>query len=131
MTIRICSAALILVLWLSPQGAHSADSVLGALVRKFRESPTPEGRSDISNYIASHPGDAALANLALGVAAFEQKNFTEAIALLKPLPAKLPQIADYPAYYLAAAQVEANDFADVAAELAPAHRNSPLSGDRK
>ena len=37
-------------------------------------------------------------------------------------------IADYAAYYLAAARVEANDFTGIAADLAPAYRNSPLGG---
>ncbi len=127
MTIRNFSAALIPALFFS-FSLPGASGTLAVLTRAYRESPTPARRAAIATHIAAHPEDAPLANLALGIAAYEQKNWAAAIAALKPLPAKLPKIADYAAYYLAAAQVENNEFAGVGAELAPAYRNSPLAG---
>jgi soluble lytic murein transglycosylase len=127
MTIRNFSAALIPALFFSFSLA-GASGTLAVLTRAYRESPTPARRAAIATHVAAHPEDAPLANLALGIAAYEQKNWAAAIAVLKPLPAKLPKIADYAAYYLAAAQVENNEFSGVRAELAPAYRNSPLAG---
>jgi hypothetical protein len=132
MTIRTCSAALILALWYSnwftTMGAAPVTGALAILTRAYRESPSPARRGAIASYIAGHPNDAALAHLALGIAAYEQKNYAAAIAELKPQQGKLAQIADYAAYYLAAARVESNDFEVTAADLAAARRNSPLNG---
>ena len=97
------------------------------LTRAYRESPTPSRRAAIAAHVVTHPEDAPLANLALGITAYEQKSWAAAITALKPLSAKLPKIADYAAYYLAAAQVENNEFAGVGAELVPAYGNSPLA----
>ena len=132
MTIRTCSAALILALWYSSWftsiGAAPATGTLAILVRAYRESPSPARRGAVVAYIAGHPKDAALGKLALGIAEYEEKNYAAAIAQLKPLEGKLAQIADYAAYYLAAARVESNDFGVTAADLAAARRNSPLNG---
>ena len=132
MTMRTCSAALILALWYSGgyTGATAAPApgALGILMRAYRETPSPARRTAIATYVAGHPQDAALANLALGIAEYEQQNFTAAIASLKPVQGKLTPIADYTAYYLAAARVESNDFAVTPADLAAARRNSPLAG---
>jgi soluble lytic murein transglycosylase len=108
---------------------HAAPpSALAVLVRSYRESPTPTRLGAIRTYIAGHPADASLANLALGIFAYEQTNYSAAISLLVPIPAQLPKIADYAGYYLAASRVESSDFATVPTDLAPAHRKSPLSG---
>ncbi|MCU1237762.1 MAG: Lytic transglycosylase, catalytic [Candidatus Solibacter sp.] len=128
MTIRTCSATLILALSCSLPGAPAASSMLAVMVRAYRESPTPARRTAVTAYLASHPEDAALGNLAFGIAAYEQQNWSDAIAALKPLPGKLPKIADYAAYYLAAARVEVEDYSGIAASLEPTHRNSPLGG---
>jgi len=132
MTIRTYSAALILALWCSAWGntlgAAPATGGLAILVRAYRESPTPARRSAIATYLAGHPKDAALANLALGVVAYEQKDYAAAIAGLKPLQGQLAPIADYVAYYLAAARVESNDLEGSAALLSAARGNSPLTG---
>jgi soluble lytic murein transglycosylase len=128
MTIRTCSAALILALWHSSLVAAPPTGSLAILVRAYREAPSPARRSTIASYIAGHPKDAALANLALVIAAYEQKNWAAAIAELKPLQDKLAPIDDYAAYYLALARVESNDFEGTAALLAAARRNSPLNG---
>src|SRR5450759_4380266 len=128
MTIRICSAALIPALWYSSLCAAPVTGSLAILVRAYRESPSLARRGAIASYIAGHPKDAALANLALGIAAYEQKNYPAAIAGLNPLQGKLAPIDDYAAYYLALARVESNDFEVAAALLAAARRNSPLNG---
>jgi soluble lytic murein transglycosylase len=128
MTIRTCSAALILALWYNSLCAAPATGTLGTLLRAYRESPGAARKSAIATYVAGHPKEAALANLGLGIAAYEQKNYAAAIAALKPLQARLAPLADYLAYYLALARVESGDTAVTAADLAAAHRNSPLSG---
>ena len=128
MTIRTCSAALILALSCSSLGAAPAAGSLATLARAYRESPSPARRSALTTYLAGHPKDAALVNLALGITAYEQKNYAAAIAALKPLQGKLAPIADYSAYYLAAARVESNDLDVTSADLAATHRNSPLNG---
>ena len=129
MTIRTYSAALILALccsgWVDTLGAAPATGGLAILVRAYRESPTPARQSAIATYLAGHPKEAALGNFALGVAAYEQKNYAAAIAGLKPLQAQLAPIGDYVAYYLAAARVEANDLEGTAVLLSAARRNSP------
>ena len=102
-------------------------------MRAYREMPTPARRAAVERYATAHAKDVngSLARLALGVADYEQKNFPGAIANLKPVAAKLPEIADYPDYYLGAAQVESNDMADALQSLAPVERSeipSPFAG---
>src|SRR5260370_30734182 len=128
MTIRTCSAALILALSYSSLGAAPAAGSLATLARAYRQSPSPVRRNALTSYLAGHPKDAALVDLAMGITAYEQKNYAAAIAALKPLQGKLAPIADYSAYYLAAARVESNDLAVTSADLAAAHRSSPLNG---
>lgn len=109
----------------------AATGDLKSLARAYRANPTPAGRTAIEAYAASHPDEEALAKLALGVVSYEQKDYAAAIATLQPLPAKLPRIADYAAFYLAAARVESDDFGGVVQDLAPVHAGesrSPLEG---
>jgi len=77
-----------------------------------------------------HPQDAPLVQLALGVVAYEQKDYLVAAANLRKARPKLERIADYVAYYLGAARVEAADFEGVAHDLDPTHRQpaSPVAG---
>src|SRR5436305_4707627 len=132
MTMRTCLANLILALWCSaPAGAALAADSLASMVRAYREAPSAVRRKAIDTYAAGHPKEAALVNFALGIALYEQRNYGAAIAALRPSPARLPLIADYAGYYLAAARVESNDFNAIAADLAPAHHpaiHSPFSG---
>src|SRR4051812_5204511 len=99
--VLLCSALSCAVLCCS--AATATEGPLAILVHAYRESPTPLRRDAIVTYAASHPKEAPLANLALGISAYEQRSFTAALVLLKPLAAQLPAIADYPAYYAAAA----------------------------
>ncbi len=139
MTMRNCSAKIIPVLWFSlftigplvwaieaPAGPVS----LSALVRAYRQTPQPARRAAVVSYADTHPKETALAQLALGVAAYEQKNYAEAIASLQRAAGKLPQIADYTGYYLAAAHVENGDAGAVAESLQATHTSevtSPLA----
>jgi soluble lytic murein transglycosylase len=126
MMTRTFSVKIILALWCSGT-ASGASTALGALVHAYRESPTPTRKAAIQAYVAGHPKEAPLANLGMGIAAYEQKNFAGAVALLAPAAAQLPQVADYAGYYLAASRVETNDFAPVPNDLGAAQRNSPLT----
>lgn len=104
-------------------------STLAPLVRAYREAPSPAKRAAVEAYATAHARETtgSLARLALGIGDYEQKNYAEAIANLKPLAGKLPQVADYVAYYLAAARVEAADLDGVGAGLAVTHRPDTLS----
>ncbi len=153
MTIRNCLAKIIPALWLSgisllvSCGVSSAAPArrkpaarkpaapeagsLAALVRAWREAPTPARRAAVDSYAAAHPKDAALARLAIGIVASEQKDYATAIAFLRKIQTKLPQMADYTAYYLALSRVESRDFNGIAKDLLGAHSGaapSPLSG---
>ncbi len=100
-------------------------------MRAWRTAPTPARGAAVEAWAASHPKDASLAQLALGIGAFEQNDFAGAIARLQKLSLKLPSVADYVDYYLAASRVEANDFASVAREAAAVRGTeviSPLAG---
>src|SRR5881628_2530755 len=87
MTMRTCLANLTLALWCSaPAGAAPAADNLASMVRAYRESPTPVRRKAIDTYAVGHPKEAALANFALGIALYEQRNYGAAIAELRPFP---------------------------------------------
>ena len=107
-----------------------APSSLAALARAYRASPTSARRAAVERWAAIHPKDAPLAQLALGVVAYEQKDYQAAAASLRQARPKLARIADYLAYYLGAARVDAADFDGVAHDLEPAHQLplSPLAG---
>jgi peptidoglycan lytic transglycosylase len=98
-----------------------------SLVHAWRSAPTPDRRAAVEAWAVSHPKDAISAQLALGIGAYEQKDFATAIARLQKLPAKLPAIADYVNYYLAAARVEAQDFASVQRDAAAVRLGEVIS----
>jgi soluble lytic murein transglycosylase len=100
---------------------------LAARVRAYRASPTLAHRAAVESWAIAHPKDAAATRLALGVVAYEQKDYDSAIASLRKAAPQLPKIADYTAYYLAAASVESNQMAAVVKELAPLHNGAPVS----
>jgi soluble lytic murein transglycosylase len=129
MKIRNCLASLILVLWCSGPwfGADAAGTPLAIMVHAFREGPTPARRTAITSYASSHPKDAPLAALALGIISYEQHNYASTIALLQPVASQLPAVADYAAYYLAAARIETGETGPVSSELAPVRREEVAS----
>jgi len=105
---------------------------LATLVRDWRDDPTAARRALVESYAVAHAKEnsGTLARLALGVGEVEQKNYAAAIADLKKVQGKLPQLADYAGYYLAQARVESSDWSDVAKDLSPAHATeirSPFS----
>ncbi len=107
--------------------------VLASLVQAWRTSPNPAARAKVESYAAAHVKDntGALALLALGVGSFEQKDYTKAVESLRRLQGKLPTIADYTGYYLAAARVELKDASGVARDLQMSRTAavaSPLAG---
>lgn len=108
-------------------GAFAAAPGLAPLVKAYRVAPTAAKRAAIESYAAAHPKEAAQARLALGMAAYEQRDYTAAIANLNPAVAQLPKVADYAAYYLAASRVESNDFNAIAKDLEPVHNAAPRS----
>jgi soluble lytic murein transglycosylase len=103
---------------------------LAALARAYRADPTAVRLAAVERWAALHPQDLPLAQLALGVTAFEQKDYQAAAASLRKARPKLARVADYIAYYLGAARVEARDFDGVARDLEPAHGQpgSPEAG---
>jgi soluble lytic murein transglycosylase len=135
MTMRTSSAKIIPAPWFNAVagvvllGAPSwAAEDLATLVRAYRQTPTPAKKSAVQSYAAAHPKQSAAAHLALGIAAFEHKDYPGAVAALER--ASVPQLADYTGYYLAAARVESKTAAGVSEQLAPVHRTdvrSPLA----
>jgi len=106
---------------------------LAALVRAYREAPSAARRAAVEAYADAHTKETggSLARLALGVVAYEQKQFPDAVAALRPIATQLPAIADYTAYFLGAARVESGDLAGVSQDLASALRAdqpSPWTG---
>ncbi len=98
---------------------------LSPLVRAYRQSPTPEARDAVEAFAAAHPEQAALAHLGLGVAEYTQQDYVAAIADLER--AETPKIADYAAYYLAAARAESGSAAGVADQAAAVRSAAPAS----
>src|ERR1044071_1887183 len=73
-----------------------------------------------------------LSKLAAGVQAYERKDYRAAVTSLQGLETRLPKLADYAAYYLAAAGVEGKISDDVTAELGAvwsAPVSSPLAAN--
>jgi len=97
-----------------------AQSRLETLAKACRETPTASRRSALLSYARAHSKDqeGALARFALGAISFEQKNYSEAIGNLTSAAARLPKLADYCAYYIAAAHAASNEFDKIPAETA-------------
>ncbi len=90
-----------------------------SLGRAYRESPTPARRKALEKFAASHKdANGALAHFTLGEVSFEQKRFPDAILHLEAAQSRLPKLADYTAYYLAAAYSETADYSAAAREAA-------------
>src|ERR1019366_9071425 len=90
-----------------------------SLGRAYRESPTPARRKALEKFAASHKdANGALAHFTLGEVSFEQKRFPDAILHLEAAQSRLPKLADYTAYYLAAAHAETADYPAAVREAA-------------
>jgi soluble lytic murein transglycosylase len=155
MTMRTCLATTIPALWFSllalaalsapsaPQAkraptkkapakpAPAQPTTLVAMVRAYRDAPSAPRRAAIESYAAAHPKEAPIARLALGVVAYEIKDYAGAVASLRKAQPKLAPIADYTAYYLAATRVESKDLDGISEELRPVYTGevaSPFTG---
>jgi soluble lytic murein transglycosylase len=71
--------------------------------------------------------DDAVSDLKAAVAALQSKNEATAIATLKGLSGRLPQIPDYVAWFRASAEFSAGNYAAVPAALEPIWAQSPAS----
>ena len=71
--------------------------------------------------------DDAVSDLKAAVAALQAKNEATAIATLKGLSSRLPQIADYVAWFRASAEFNAGNYAAVPTALEPIWAQSPAS----
>jgi soluble lytic murein transglycosylase len=71
--------------------------------------------------------DDAVSDLKAAVAALQSKNEAAAIAALKGLNGRLPQIPDYVAWFRASAEYNAGNYAAVPAALEPVWAQSPAS----
>jgi soluble lytic murein transglycosylase len=126
---RLWGRAVLAWMVLAPAVAIFAETAQTAesLGRAYRESPAPARRQAIERFAASHKDvNGALAHLTLGIVSFEQKQFPDAIQHLSAAQSRLPKLADYIAYYLAAARLETTD-SPAAARDAAAVRVAPLS----
>jgi soluble lytic murein transglycosylase len=72
------------------------------------------------------PGD-PLSDLKAAVAALQSGHAAPALAALKPLDKKLPKLADYVAWFLASAQFDAQEYAEVSKTLEGVWLQSPAS----
>jgi soluble lytic murein transglycosylase len=113
------------------RAANSAPQSTGlaALVRAYRDHPNTIHRQALQSYAAAHENEVSggLARLALGIVAYGQREYFATIDALKPVAARLPRLADYAGYYLAAARLESNDLAGLDQDLAPTHHSDVLS----
>lgn len=105
---------------------------LASMVKVYRDRPTVARRSQIEHFAVVHTKDqkGALARLALGITAIEQKDYPRAITNLKAAQSRLPNLEDYAVYYLASAQLQVKDAANISTELERFHSlplASPLS----
>jgi len=115
----------------APPKAAPLPSTLAGMVRVLRETPSASHRAAVESYATAHPKEAPYAHLALGIAAYETKDYATAIADLRKAQPHLAPIADYVAYYVAAARVESRDFDGIAEGLRPVYAgevNSPFAG---
>ncbi len=82
------------------------------LISGFRTNPTAARRASVERFATLHRKDqsGAMASLALGVVAYEQRDAPGAIRHLVAAQSRLPKLSDYTSYYLAAAHVLAKEY---------------------
>ena len=62
-----------------PPKAAPQPTTLVAMVHALRETPSAPHRAAVEAYAAAHPKEAPLAHFALGIAAYETKDYAESI----------------------------------------------------
>jgi soluble lytic murein transglycosylase len=108
-----------ILLLFSVAALPAAAQDLASLVKAYRDTPSVARRARIEQLASLHAKDqtGALAQLALGVASFEQKDYDRATRYLKAAQARLPKIEDYAVYYSASARLQAKDEAGIPKQL--------------
>jgi soluble lytic murein transglycosylase len=108
--------------------AVSAQS-LDALADRYRKTPTVSARAAVLRYAQAHRTDqnGALALLLLGATETDQRQFGDALAHLKAVGKRLPELADYTAYLSAVAESGLRQFADTESTLQPVWQSTPAS----
>lgn len=101
---------------------------LQVMVRKLRATPSAANRAALAQYAASQKGvTGGLAFLALGIADVEHKQYATAPASLKTAQTRVPQLADYAAYWTGAANLESGNAAGAIQALEPIWGSTPDS----
>jgi len=120
----VCATAL-----LAQSATQSASQSLEALAGRYRKTPTASARAAVLRYAQAHRTDSngALALLLLGATENDQRQFGDALAHLKAIGKRLPDLADYSAYLSAVAESGLRQFADTASTLQPVWQFTPAS----
>jgi soluble lytic murein transglycosylase len=102
---------------------------LDALADRYRKTPNASSRAAVLRYAQTHRTDknGALALLLLGATENDQRQFGDALAHLKAVGKRLPELADYTAYLSAMAESGLRQFADTAPTLQPVWQSTPAS----
>src|SRR5579883_1283829 len=102
---------------------------LETLAEGYRKTPNARTRAALLRFADLHRKDTsgALAFLALGVTESEQRQFGDALNHLNAAAPRLPQLADYIAYWTGASQFELRQFQDAARSLNTIWRAVPAS----
>lgn len=77
--------------------------------------------------VLASTGYGQVAQLAAGADEYRKHAYSAAAARLEPLPAKLPQLADYSAFYLGASQFELKQWSASLAALQKVYQHVPVS----
>ena len=107
------------------QGAQT----LAPLARAYRQSPTAARRNAVLRFASAHPRDTsgALALLVAGATELDQREHAQAVRHLTEAAARLPQLGDYAAFYLARAHFEQKEFDATLKDLESVLAGSPVS----
>jgi len=81
----------------------------------------------VLGYLSLTAATDTVVDLKAGVAALDAKRYPNAIASLSPLPKRLPELADYAAWFLATAQSESKDYPAVPKTLELVWNQNPPS----
>jgi soluble lytic murein transglycosylase len=134
-----CSARITLDRWHKSAGQVLAlllafalplcSQTLGQLVGAYRESPIAARRQALLQYASIHPKDqnGALALLAVGATEVEQGDHRSGVGHLEAAAARLPQLADYAAFYSAQGHLGLKDPEAALRDLRAVLNHSPVS----
>jgi len=102
---------------------------LEAVADHYRKTPNATTRAAVLRYAAAHRADknGALALLLLGANEDDQRQFGDALTHLKAAEKRLPELADYGAYFSAVAEAGLRQFNDTEPALQPVWQSTPAS----